>query len=250
MRLTSIAGALALALVATSVAPAQKIKGTNASGNLIIKSVDLEGLARDPVTGVISATGGTVTGTLAGAPFTTTIDGLTITPLPADDPSGGCSVLDLHLAPISISLLGLHVDTSAICLSITAIPGGGLLGDLLCGLTDGGLPLGLLGPLLDEILGDILTPAFHDAQPNQGDDSVCTGECDILDLVLGPLDLTLLGLNVHLDNCDDGPVEVCVSATASEGLLGQLLCGLADQGGLNLTLKDIANLVKRLTRRL
>jgi len=247
MRLTSIAGALALALVATSAAPAQKTKGTNASGNLIIKSVDLEGLARDPVTGVISATGGTVTGTLAGAPFTTTIDGLTITPLPADDPSGGCSVLDLHLAPISISLLGLHVDTSAICLSITAIPGGGLLGDLLCGLTDGGLPLPLLGPALTDILGEILTPAFRQAQPGHGgDDSVCAGEVEILDLVLGPLDLTLLGLNVHLDNCDDGPIEVCVSATGSEGLLGQLLSGLAGQGPLNLTLKDIAQLVKRI----
>ena len=36
-------------------------------------------------------------------------------------------------------LLGLHVDTSPICLDITATEGGGLLGDLLCGLAGGGL---------------------------------------------------------------------------------------------------------------
>jgi hypothetical protein len=246
MRLTSIAGALVLATVATSVAPAQGLK-TNASGNLIIKSVQLKGVNLDAATGIITATG-TVTGTLAGAPFSTTIDGLTITPL-VGDPSGACSVLDLHLAPISIRLLGLHVDTSAICLSITAIPGGGLLGDLLCGLTDGGLPLNLLGSFLEDLLGEILTPALQQAQPPQsGGDSVCTGTCEILDLVLGPLDLTLLGLNVHLDNCDNGPVEVCVSATASEGLLGQLLCGLTGSDLLNITLQDIAKLVKRLTK--
>jgi hypothetical protein len=51
-----------------------------------------------------------------------------------------------------------------------------------------------------------------------------------LDLAVGPVDLTLLGLNVHLDDCDNGPVQVCLSASAGEGLLGDLLCGLAGGG--------------------
>jgi len=247
MRLASIAGALAVSLVATAVTPAQaQIKGTNASGNLIIKSVDLQGLSLDPITGIISATGGTVTGTLAGAPFTTTIENFALQLLP-DGSGGACSVLDLELAPIDISLLGLHVDTSPICLSITAIPGGGLLGDLLCGIAGGNLPLDLLGSTLSGLLGDILTPAIHQAQSG-GSGDVCTGDCPILDLVVGPLDLTLLGLNVHLDNCNNEAVEVCVSATASEGLLGNLLCGLTGPDLLNITLKDIAQLVKRLTK--
>jgi hypothetical protein len=62
-----------------------------------------------------------------------------------------------------------------------------------------------------------------------------TGSCQILDLVLGPLDLNLLGLLVHLDT-------VHLNITAQQGpgnLLGNLLCavaGLLDNsgtGGLN-----------------
>ena len=50
-----------------------------------------------------------------------------------------------------------------------------------------------------------------------------TGSCEILDLVLGPLDLDLLGLVVHLDT-------VHLNITAEQGpgnLLGNLLCAVA-----------------------
>ena len=77
------------------------------------------------------------------------------------------------------------------------------------------------------------------------DDSVCTGDCHVLALAIGPVDLSLLGLNVSLDDCADGPVQVCVSATRSEGLLGSLLCGLAGGQGLNLDLGDITTLLTR-----
>jgi hypothetical protein len=53
--------------------------------------------------------------------------------------------------------------------------------------------------------------------------------CDILNLVLGPLDLDLLGLQVHLDR-----VVLDIVAEAGGGLLGSLLCflsGLLDWGG-------------------
>jgi hypothetical protein len=46
--------------------------------------------------------------------------------------------------------------------------------------------------------------------------------CQVLDLTLGPLDLSLLGLIVHLD-----PVHLDIDADPAGGLLGQLLCGLA-----------------------
>jgi hypothetical protein len=49
------------------------------------------------------------------------------------------------------------------------------------------------------------------------------GTCQILHLELGPLDLELLGLNVHLD-------RVVLDITAEQGpgnLLGNLLCGIA-----------------------
>jgi hypothetical protein len=63
---------------------------------------------------------------------------------------------------------------------------------------------------------------------------VCTGECEVLDVVLGPLTLKLLGVTVKLNDCAHDAVEVCVSATAGEGLLGELLCALAGGGGLTL----------------
>ena len=44
----------------------------------------------------------------------------------------GTPILDLHLNPIHLNLLGLHVDTSSICLDVSAVPGtGNLLGNLL-----------------------------------------------------------------------------------------------------------------------
>jgi hypothetical protein len=60
-----------------------------------------------------------------------------------------CQVLDLVLGPLDLNLLGLVVHLDQVVLTIDAIAGGGLLGDLLClvaNLLSGGL---LLGELLD-----------------------------------------------------------------------------------------------------
>ncbi len=59
------------------------------------------------------------------------------------------------------------------------------------------------------------------------------GECDILNLALGPVHLDLLGLVVNLDDCAGGPVTVDITAIEGGGLLGDLLCsvaGLLDSG--------------------
>ena len=71
-----------------------------------------------------------------------------------------------------------------------------------------------------------------------------TGTCDILHLVLGPLDLNLLGLQVHLN-------QVVLDITAQQGpgnLLGNLLCavaGLLDSGG---PLQGLVNLLNQIVR--
>jgi hypothetical protein len=72
------------------------------------------------------------------------------------------------------------------------------------------------------------------------------GSCEILDLVLGPLDLNLLGLEVHLD-------QVHLNITAQQGpgnLLGNLLCAIAGlldgPTGVNAILQQIANLLNQL----
>lgn len=73
-----------------------------------------------------------------------------------------------------------------------------------------------------------------------------SGSCQILDLVLGPLDLDLLGLQVHLDT-------VHLNITAQQGpgnLLGNLLCavaGLLDgPTGLNAIISQLASLLNQL----
>jgi hypothetical protein len=131
------------------------------------------------------------------------------------------------------------VDTNNICLDITANSGpGNLLGNLLtdvANLLNGGLPLGnvlgglsatdlnnLLGGLtglLNGVLGQLTAPsAVSSADPTTS----------ILHLSLGPVDLNLLGLEVSLDNCANGPVTVDITAESGPGkLLGNLLTSLS-----------------------
>jgi hypothetical protein len=86
--------------------------------------------------------------------------------------------------------------------------------------------------------------------------------CQVLRLVLGPLHLDLLGLVVDLyGKTHVNPVVVTINAVPSQGLLGQLLCGLAGGGGVtslaglqsllsslgvNLTTTQIQNLLTQL----
>jgi hypothetical protein len=209
-----------------------------------ILPINLEGVDMDPVTGELLAFG-----TIGDQPFTAPVI-LSTSPNLAD-PS--CPILNLELGPITLDLLGLVVETSAICARITAHPGEGLLGDLLCAVANllNGLDLqGVLAQLLmldagtlnellaaiTDILNEVLntqtvtgvssstvTVASH--RPGHGG---AAPECDILNLVLGPIDLTLLGLQVELDNCEGGPITLDITAVPGAGnLLGNLLCGLA-----------------------
>ena len=150
---------------------------------------------------------------------------------------GSCPVLDLALGPIHLSLLGLNVDTSAICLKITAHQGQGLLGDLLCGignLLNGGFTLQQVLATLDSTqlltLSNGLTSLLNAAVfgPLTSSAAVTGATCSILSLTLGPLDLTLLGLEVELDNCSGGPITLDVTAAPAGGVLGNLLCSLSN----------------------
>ena len=69
-----------------------------------------------------------------------------------------------------------------------------------------------------------------------------TGICEILHLELGPLDLDLLGLQVHLDK-----VVLDITAEAGPGnLLGNLLCTVARLLDTNAALNAVANLLNRI----
>jgi hypothetical protein len=68
-----------------------------------------------------------------------------------------------------------------------------------------------------------------------------SGTCQILHLDLGPLDLTLLGLHVHLN-------EVVLDITAQQGggLLGDLLCAVANLLNGSGSLSGIAALLNQI----
>ena len=71
--------------------------------------------------------------------------------------------------------------------------------------------------------------------------TIKAASCDILHLELGPLDLDLLGLVVHLDK-----VVLDIDADPTGGLLGALLCAVAnllDAGG---PLADIVGLLNQI----
>jgi len=65
-------------------------------------------------------------------------------PVRSADHQGTCQVLKLILGPLHLDLLGLNVDLygkdkqSPVIVTISAAPGHGLLGDLLCSLAGGG----------------------------------------------------------------------------------------------------------------
>jgi hypothetical protein len=67
-----------------------------------------------------------------------------------------CRVLTLTLGPLDLNLLGLRIQLNQVNLRITAIPGGGLLGDLLCGLSNLLNPTGLAGNNLAAVLNSLL----------------------------------------------------------------------------------------------
>jgi len=180
----------------------------------------------------------------------------------AADPT--CPILNLHLDPIHLALLGLNVDTSSICLDIVGNEGpGNLLGNLVCdvaNLLNGGMPLGtilsglstsdlttLLTGLTNVLNGAVFNPLASSA-------ALAGAACPVLDLSLGPVDLNLLGLEVSLDNCNNGPVTLDITAVPGAGnLLGNLICALTNalNGGANLNgilaiLQHISNIISGL----
>ena len=66
-------------------------------------------------------------------------------------------------------------------------------------------------------------------------------DCDILHLELGPLDLDLLGLEVHLNR-----VVLDIDADPSGGLLGSLLCAVANLLDIGGPLADIVALLNQI----
>jgi hypothetical protein len=147
---------------------------------------------------------------------------------------GRCNILTLHLAPVFLELLGLQVQTSTINLNITA-QRGEVLGNLFCALSRAKVSFPKAARDLNSRLHGrpLQVMAASDSLPASAAQAA-PASCQVLKLVLGPLHLNLLGLVVDLyGDTRTSPVVVTINAVPSQGLLGQLLCGLAGGTGIN-----------------
>lgn len=151
---------------------------------------------------------------------------------------GSCNVLTLNLQQLNLQLLGLNLVSSAINLKITGRSSESL-GALFCKLSKGlkiasvasaravaaSLNHHLHGHPLHAIRLRAVLPVVS-VQAAQAPPA--TPGCKVLDLVLGPLNLDLLGLVVNLYGPDaTKPVEVHVTADPAGGILGSVFCRLA-----------------------
>jgi len=227
---TALAGP---ALGAARVSSASIAQQASSLLPLTVNSVNITGVANNALQLVANAT--TPNGTSVQIPLT----------LANVTPNAVTPVLNLTVGAIHLNVLGLKVDTSNICLRIDAASGpGNLLGNLLTDvshLLDQGLNLNqILGGLTTTQLGTLntgLTGLLNGALGAVGSTTnaatggasvTSTGATNVLHLALGPVDLNLLGLQVHLDNCNNGPVTVDITAQTGPGnLLGNLIGGLS-----------------------
>ena len=163
---------------------------------------------------------------------------------------GRCHVLTLTLDDLQLDLLGLRVDLSEVNLLIYAVPrgdGSGVLGRLFCALSRSTIRLrgasaaashgatthaqkvvrSLNTRLRDKPMRAFRATAFLSAE-NGASAAQVIPSCRVLNLILGPLDLNLLGLVVELYGPNrNAPVTLSITSFPGQGVLGDLFCGLS-----------------------
>jgi hypothetical protein len=236
--LTVFAAVLAVALaVAAPASAAEKAtpvgKFTMATKITSVRAADGGLVANGVVVGRLNA-GGTVIRDTAPARFRVS----------QRQQNGRCNILALRLAPVHLALLGIRVDTSHISLDVTARRRGGVLGRLFCALANAEVrfPRAAVARLNRQL--DDAPIATRASAPVRVADH--QGTCQILDLILGPLHLDLLGLVVDLyGQTRSDPVRVTITGEPGHGLLGDLLCSLAGGGSIT-SLAQLQSLLQSL----
>jgi hypothetical protein len=220
MAMAAIAGStLSIALGAASAAPART---THKKGRLVV-GVEL---LRLTASGRRLTGSGLVTATLTDNGRRTTTR--TRVALTAAAGGGGCRVLHLYLNELSLSLLGLNAHLDKVQLDITGNARGGVLGSLFCRLAHARVAAArasaaqALAAAVRHHRGRVMHFTAY-VSPQATASQASNASCQVLDLVVGPLNLQLLGLVVNLQR-----VHLTVTATRGQGVLGDLFCTLAD----------------------
>ena len=234
LALVAIALTVLAAGAVTAVATAHTASGTaaaagQANGTVKVR-LDVKKFVRTGrrlvARGTAIATNTPVTGggkpTVVRQPFTARVS---VMPSPKAGPAAPCPVLTLQIDQISLDLLGLHVDVSKLILTVTANKDGGALGKLFCSLSQAQLTTNATASKLTSAAhsGGLATKGVGFGVPTRSLQSIGPGPCSIVDLLLGPLHLDLLGLVVDLNQ-----VHLQITAAPDGGILGSLLCSLTN----------------------
>ncbi len=140
---------------------------------------------------------------------------------------GSCKVLHLYLQQLNLNLLGLNAHLAKVVLDITGNAHGGVLGSLFCKLTKAKIATAARAGDARALTAAVRRHPGHvlrfSAVINPMATTAANATCPVLDLIVGPLNLQLLGLVVNLNQ-----VHLTVTATQGGGALGNLFCQLAN----------------------
>jgi hypothetical protein len=168
---------------------------------------------------------GVVTATLQGAGATPTTVRQRV--LLQVRPGATCQILVLTLDQLNLVLLGVTVHLDRVELRVTGRRAGGVLGQLFCSLANSrvtGARAAAVRSLNHGLHGRSMhVMRFGVPLNGRAAQALPAGTCSILDLVLGPLHLDLLGLVVDLNR-----VHLSITGNPAGGILGRLLCGLSN----------------------
>jgi hypothetical protein len=166
---------------------------------------------------------GTVTANLTDqAGHTTTIH----VPLALTAAGGSsCQILNLDLQQLNLVLLGLNVHLDRVHLTVTGQSGGGVLGSLFCKLAHAkasAARAAIARTMNKSLRHHPLRPLAFTVPLSPVTAHSAQASCPVLDLILGPLNLNLLGLVVDLNQ-----VHLTITATPGGGTLWDLFCSLS-----------------------
>lgn len=141
---------------------------------------------------------------------------------------GSCRILKLTLEELKLNLLGLHAELDQVKLDVTGNPRGGVLGRLFCRLARSNVKTSQRRAAARSLNARIarrpMRPVAFSTTISPAEQSQARGKrCPVLDLVVGPLDLDLLGLLVNLNK-----VHLNVYAVQGEGAVGDRFCTLSN----------------------
>jgi hypothetical protein len=221
---------ICLAVLAVLAAPGAALAAPDSGGGTATASKRGDLSVRVAINRFVSKDGRTVAKGTATAQLVDYAGHSTVLRLPVTltaKGSGSCRVLALTLDQLTLNLLGLNVDLSKVELKVTGKPNGGVLGSLFCKLARAKVKTSAAAAarrLNAHLRRHPLRPlAFSvPVSPGVASAAVPTPTCPVLNLVLGPLNLDLLGLVVDLNK-----VNLVVTATPGGGALGNLFCTLS-----------------------